>query len=77
MLKNKITTNRTSDNFLKFGVNIFKISKEIMFIWEKIIELNPFSDECYRDYIIYLESITIKQRVIHQNQSRHKIIYSR
>ena len=72
ILKNKITTNRTSGNFLKFGENIFKISKEIMFIWEKIIELNPFSDEYFRDYIIYLESI-IQDEFLARNESEKYI----
>ena len=26
-------------------------------IWEKLIQLNPFSDEIYKDYILYLDTI--------------------
>ena len=57
LLKNNIVTNKTTENFLKTGENIFRNRKEILKIWEKIIDLNPFSDECYRDYILYLDSI--------------------
>ena len=57
LLKNSATTNKTTENFLKTGENVLKSRKEIMSIWEKIIELNPFSDEIQKDYKLYLDSI--------------------
>jgi len=57
LLKNIAATKKTTENFLKLGENIFKTRKDIMLIWEKLIELNPFSDECQKDYMLYLESI--------------------
>jgi hypothetical protein len=57
LLKNSSATNKTTENFLNCGENIFKVREEIMEIWNKIIELNPFSEECQRDYMLYLETI--------------------
>jgi hypothetical protein len=55
LLKNSGTTNKTTENFLKTGENVLKSRKEIMSIWTKIIELNPFSDEIQKDYKLYLD----------------------
>jgi len=57
LLKNSATTNKTTENFLKTGENVLKSRKEIISIWNKIIELNPFSDEIQKDYKLYLDSI--------------------
>ena len=57
LLRNSVTTNKTTENFLKTGETILKSRKEIMAIWAKIIELNPFSDESLKDYKLYLDSI--------------------
>ena len=57
LLKSCITTNKTTENFLKSGKIILKSREEILTIWEKIIELNPFSDDYQKDYLIYLDTI--------------------
>ena len=57
LLKNKIVTNKAAKQILKTGEIILKIRKEIIIIWEKLIQLNPFSDEIYKDYILYLDTI--------------------
>jgi len=57
LLKNSAATNKTTENFLKTGENVLKSRKEIMSIWQKIIELNPFSDEIQKDYKLYLDAI--------------------
>ena len=57
LLKNSSSTNKTTENFLNCGENIFKAREEIMEIWKKIIDLNPFSEECQRDYMLYLGAI--------------------
>ena len=69
LLKNNITTNKTTENFLKIGESIFKVRKEIESIWEKITKINPFSDECYKDYMLYLESI-IQDEFLARNESK-------
>ena len=56
-LKNNVTTNKTARNFLKTGNDILKLRKEILSLWHKITELNPFSDEVEKDFLIYLETI--------------------
>ena len=57
-LRDNNATSKNTDNFLKTGENIFKIRKEIIIIWEKIVKLNPFCDDCHGDFILYLETIT-------------------
>ena len=57
LLKNNITTNKTAENFMKTGENIFKTGSDIYTIWSKLINLNPFNDECFKDFMLYLNSI--------------------
>ena len=57
ILKNNVSTPKTTENFLKIGEDILKLRKEILKLWEKIVELNPFSDESEKDYMLYLETI--------------------
>ena len=57
ILKNNVTTPKTTENFLKIGEDILTLRKEILKLWEKIVELNPFSDESEKDYMLYLETI--------------------
>ena len=73
LLKNNITTNKTTENFLKTSESILKCRKEIMNIWEKIIELNPFSDEYYKDYTLYLDNI-IQDEFLSKEESKKYII---
>jgi len=56
-LKNSVTTSKTTESFLKLGENILKLRQDILTIWDKIIELNPFSDDSEKDYMLYLISI--------------------
>ena len=82
LLKDSSSTNKTTEHLLKCGENIFKTRKEIKEIWDKLIELNPFSDECQRDYILYLDSIvqddflareeTKKYILLKNNKSKEK-----
>ena len=57
ILRNSVTTIKTTENFLKFGEDVLSIRKDILSLWEKLILLNPFSDEIEKVYMIYLESI--------------------
>ena len=57
ILKNNVTTPKTTENFLKIGEDILRLRKEILKLWEKIVELNPFSDESEKDYMLYLQTI--------------------
>ena len=56
-LKNSVTTSKTTENFLKIGEDILKLRKDIMTLWDKIVELNPFSDESEKDYMLYINTI--------------------
>ena len=52
-----MTNSKTTENFLKIGEDILSLRKDIINLWEKIILLNPFSNESEKDYIIYLDTI--------------------
>ena len=56
-LRNNINTGKVTENFLKTGENILNLRNEIFKIWEKIIELNPFSNESQGDFMLYLKTI--------------------
>ena len=56
-LRNNVITGKITENFLKTGEEILNSRKEIFKIWEKIIELNPFSNESENDYMLYLKVI--------------------
>ena len=69
LLRNNITQNKTTENFLKTGNNILKIRGDIIKIWEKIIQLNPFSDEAYKDYMLYLDTI-LQDEILSKEESK-------
>ena len=69
LLKNSITTNKTTENFLKSGKVILKSRQEILTIWEKIIEINPFSDDYLKDYLIYLD-IIIQDELLSREETK-------
>ena len=74
LLKSNVTTNKSTENFLKSGENIFKTHREIKTVWEKLVEINPFCDECYRDYMLYLESIIQDEILVNKESKNYMII---
>ena len=74
LLKNGVTTNKTSINFLKTGENIFKIKKDIIAIWEKIIKLNPFCDDCHGDFILYLQTIVQDEILAREETKKYQLL---
>ena len=57
ILKNNTLTPKATKNFLNTGDTILKLRTEIHDLWNKIIKLNPFSDEIEKDYMLYLRQI--------------------
>ena len=57
VLKSSVTTSKSTQSFLKVGENILKVRNDILTLWNKIVELNPFSDESAKDYMLYLQGI--------------------
>ena len=76
LLKNNTATNKTTENFLKCGESIFKTREEIKSIWDKIIELNPFSDESHRDYMLYLDTIVQDDFLAREESKKYMILKS-
>ena len=69
LLRNNITQNKMTENFLKTGNNILKIRSDILKIWEKIVQLNPFSDETFKDYMLYLDTI-LQDEILSKEESK-------
>ena len=74
LLKNSVTTNKTTENILKSGENIFKVRKEIITIWNKIIKLNPFCDDCYGDYMLYLDTILQDEILVREQSKNYQLL---
>jgi hypothetical protein len=56
-LRNNVTTPKTTENFLSIGQNILATKKQILNYWDKIIEINPFSEEVFQNYQLYLNAV--------------------
>ena len=71
--KEHFLTDKIIYNSLKIGDSLLKIRKEIMEIWDKIIELNPFNEESFKDYMVYLDNI-IKDDILIKEESKKYIL---
>ena len=74
ILKSNITNNKSTSNFLKNANKIWETRKEILKIWENIVKLNPFSDEIFKDYIQYLDTILQDQIIVREEYKKYKKI---
>jgi len=69
LLRNNVTTPKNTKNFLIYGEEILNLRKEIIKLWEKIIELNPFNEESYREYTLYLKDI-LQDDILYRNEAK-------
>lgn len=69
LLRNNITTSNSTENFLNLGEDILILRKEIIKLWEKMMELNPFNEEAFREYTIYLRDI-IQDDILLRNETK-------
>ena len=76
ILRNNLTTNKITENFLKIGEKILNLKKEIMQLWEKIIDLNPFSNESENDYMLYLKTILQDDVMAKNEEKKYNLIKS-
>jgi hypothetical protein len=76
VLRNNITTGKTTENFLKTGENILELRNDIIKIWEKIIELNPFSNESENDYMLYLKTIMQDETFAKNEEKKYNLLKS-
>jgi hypothetical protein len=74
ILKNNITNSKTTENFLKIGEDILSLRKDILNLWEKIILLNPFSNESEKDYMIYLQTILQDDILMRTEEKRYNTL---
>ena len=76
ILRNNTNSQKSASNFLRLGNSILNLRKEILDIWNKIIDLNPFSDEPERDYMLYLETIIQDESLSQKEKKRYNMIKS-
>jgi len=69
ILKNNITSNKSTKNFLKLSETIRKTRKVIMKVWNRLIEINPFSDEPRKYYMIYID-IILRDDFLSKNETK-------
>ena len=69
LLRSNITTNKSTSNFLKLGETIRKARIIIMYVWEKIIQINSFSDEPRQYYMIYID-IILRDQYLSKNENK-------
>ena len=74
LLKNSTTTVKTTKNFLKIGEDILNLRKDILNLWEKIIFLNPFSNESQKDYMIYIEIILQDDALLRSEEKKYNTL---
>ena len=48
------SSENSTEKFLNIGNKILLLRKEILNLWNEIINLNPFCDEIEQDFIMYL-----------------------
>ena len=74
VLRNNMTTAKTTENFLKIGEDILSLRQDIIDLWEKIIVLNPFSNESEVDYMIYLDTILQDDVLVRSETKRYNTL---
>ena len=74
ILRNTIISSKNTQNFLELSEKIIKLRKEILNLWNKIIELNPFSDEYEKDYMLYLETIIQDEELANKEEKKYNQI---
>ena len=69
ILRNKIATTKTLDNYLRVGEDALVIRKEVFILWEKIIILNPFCLESLSDFLLYVDTI-LQDNIMAKNEEK-------
>ena len=69
ILRNKIATFKTIDNYLRVGEDVLLLRKEVLNLWDKIILLNPFCNESKNDFILYIGSV-LQDNILAKNEEK-------
>ena len=69
IIKNSVTTNKSTNNFLKLGETIRQTRKVIMKVWKQLIQINAFSDEPRKYYMIYID-IILQDDFLSKNETK-------
>ena len=70
-LKNNQNSNLNTRNFLNAGEKILTLRNDILLLWEKIMNLNPFCEESKQDYLLYLSKIIQDQDMANKEEEKY------
>ena len=76
LLRNKIATTKTIDNYLHIGEDVLTLRKEVLNLWDKIILLNPFSVESKNDFLLYVGSVLQDYILVKQEEKKFYALQS-
>ena len=74
ILRNLTTTPKSTKNFINIGIKILELRKQILDIWNKMIDINPFNDEIEKDYMLYLQNIIQDEELAEKEDKRYNQI---
>ena len=69
IIKNSVTTNKSTNNLLRLSETIRQTRKVIMKVWKQLIEINAFSDEPRKYYMIYID-IILQDDFLSKNETK-------
>ena len=71
IIKNQNPNTNSTKNLISIGNKIIHLRQEILQLWKKIIKLNPFSDDIYNDYLLYIDIIIQDQRLKEEESNNY------
>ncbi len=74
ILRNLTTSSKSTKNFLDIGDKILNLRKQILDIWNKMIDINPFNEEIEKDYMLYLQNIIQDEELAEKEDKRYNQI---
>ena len=69
IIRNSVTTNKSTTNLLRLSETIRQTRKVIMKVWKQLIEINAFSDEPRKYYMIYID-IILQDDFLSKNETK-------
>ena len=63
--------NNSTKNLISLGNKIIRLRKDIIQLWKNLIKLNPFSDEIYNDFLLYIDMIIQDERLKEQESNKY------
>ena len=76
LLKQPQLQEGSTETFLEVGEKVISLRNDILKLWSKIIELNPFSDSIFREFEYYFGSILQDELLIRNEPKKFNNLHS-